>query len=94
MRMQVDKIGGENDSDVFHRNRPEDAPETRIKSFSKPRQGKEREEVGAENPDPEEHHRAARSSRDVNDPKDESDVDKLCRSEGKNQARARAAPIR
>ena len=83
--VQRDKVGGEGDGDVLQRNRAENAPETRLETVPKPRQGKEREEVGAENPDPEEQHGTAGSSRDVNDPKDESDMNELCRSVGEAQ---------
>ena len=83
--VQRDEIGGEGDGDVLQRNRAENAPETRLETVPKPRQGKEREEVGTEYPDPEEQHGAAGSSRDVNDPKNEPDMNELRRSEGEAQ---------
>src|SRR5215471_12992121 len=74
------KVGGEGDGDILQRYRAKNAPKTRLKSGSKPWQGKEREQVSAENPNPEEHHGTAWSRRDVNDPKDESRMNELCRS--------------
>ena len=51
MRVQGDKVGREGDCDVLQGNRAENAPKTQPESVPKPRQGKEREKVGAENPD-------------------------------------------
>src|SRR5215471_7403375 len=85
LRAQCDKVCGEGDGDVLQRNRAENAPKARLESVLEPRQGKKREDVGAENPDPEEHHCAARSGRDVNDPEDESDMNELRRSVGEAQ---------
>ena len=78
VRVQGDKVGREGDCDVLQGNRAENAPKTQPESVPKPRQGKEREKEGAENPDPEEYHGAAGFGRDVNDPKDEPDMNELC----------------
>ena len=89
--VQGDKIGGEGDSDVFQRNRAEYPPETRLECVAKPRHREEREEIGAEYADPEEHHGAGGSGRDVNDPKDEPDMNELSRSEGEAHSSPRRA---
>ena len=44
MRVQADKVGSEDDSDVLQGDRAENAPETRIESAPKPWQRKKREE--------------------------------------------------
>ena len=80
--MLRDKIGGEGEGDVFQCNRTEYPPETRLQCVAKPRHREEREEIGAEYPDPEEHHGAGRAGRNVNDPKNEPDMNELRRSEG------------
>ena len=85
VRVQRDKIGGEGKGDVFQRNRAEYPPETRLKRVAKTRHGEERKEIGAEYADPEKHHGADGSLRDVNDPKDEPDMNELGRSEGEAQ---------
>ena len=78
-----DKIGRESDGYVFKRNRAEDPPETRPECVTQPRPGEKRKEIGAEYPDPEEDHGAAWSGRDVNDPKDEPNMNELRRGVGK-----------
>ena len=88
VRVQGDKVAA-GDCDVLQGNRAENAPKTQPESVPKPRQGKEREKVGAENPDPEKYHGAAGFGRDVNDPKDEPDMNELCRSVGE----AEFAPV-
>ena len=54
-------------------------PETRSKCVAKPRRNREKgEEIGAEYSDPEEQHGADGLLCDVNDPKDEPNVNQLC----------------
>jgi hypothetical protein len=84
-RVQRDKIGGEGKGDVFQRNRAKYPPETGLNRVAKTRHGEERKEKGAEDADPEKHHGADRSLRDVNDPEDEPDMNELRRSERKAQ---------
>ena len=77
-----DKVDGENQGDVFERQRENYSPEARAERVADARQGEQREQIGAENPDPEEQHRAVGRRRDVIMPEDERDMNGKRRREG------------
>src|ERR1700751_2518694 len=72
------KISNEHERNIFKRYCAKRPPESWWKSVAKRRQGKERQKIGAECPDPKEYHAG---SQPVKTPEDKPDMDRLCRSE-------------